>query len=605
MQRREFLRGTLSLGAATLLPGSVPFSAAVSAVAPVVPVAAPLMSVWDAIANGHWDIVMQWLKFDPSLIGVTGSIECTGERRERGTLFQLVAMQCPHLEILKHLVSLGAHTVVDEEDDGEYPPKTSLHAAAYNPNVEIVKYVLSLGDDINARAEQYKTPPLYNAVRYNSNPDVLKYLISQGADPNEKASEWFTGHNETLLHLVVEKHDLETLKHLIAQGIEVSVAKKDHTASLFSCAVRNPRLEIVKYFVDLGADIHEKGDKCNDSPLYHAASSNPNLEVLKYLVSLGMDVNEKNGYSGCTPLHVTVYNPNLEIMKYLVSQGADVNAVANSGYTPLLGAALSLWEHDKAEALEYLVSQGADVNAKTSDNQTALTIAAGLPGLNLKMLKCLISAGADVHATEGVFGRTPFHETARTCPDVECLKYLISKGADPNVKDKSGKTPFHYAALCNSSVAVLEYLHSLGADINASTKEEDPCKKHDKGIIGETPLLYACDSNPNIEILKYLVSHGADLNVKDRNGITPAHAATQQRRGALEFLEYLVSLGVELNVKNDKGQTPLHTSFLNRGDGSVPVLKYIVSHGIDVNAKDHDGYTVFLQREKNEFCGSG
>jgi len=75
MQRREFLQSTLALGATAMLPGTglaanngLPASAAIPAVE-------PLMPIWEAAVNGHWNIVEQWLRRDPSLIAMTDTIK--------------------------------------------------------------------------------------------------------------------------------------------------------------------------------------------------------------------------------------------------------------------------------------------------------------------------------------------------------------------------------------------------------------------------------------------------------------------------------------------------------------------------------------------------
>ena len=58
------------------------------------------------------------------------------------------------------------------------------------------------------------------------------------------------------------------------------------------------------------------------------------------------------------------------------------------------------------------------------------------------------------------------------------VDYLISNGANTNVKDEYGNTPLHYASLYGKS-KVVKYLINKGADIN---------KKNNKG---NTPLHYA------------------------------------------------------------------------------------------------------------------
>jgi ankyrin repeat protein len=61
-------------------------------------------------------------------------------------------------------------------------------------------------------------------------------------------------------------------------------------------------------------------------------------------------------------------------------------------------------------------------------------------------------------------GRTNLHKAA-FAGDVERVKELLKKGADPNTKDKKGRTPLHAAAY-KGHVEVVKLLLEHGADPN-------------------------------------------------------------------------------------------------------------------------------------------
>lgn len=48
---------------------------------------------------------------------------------------------------------------------------------------------------------------------------------------------------------------------------------------------------------------------------------------------------------------------------------------------------------------------------------------------------------------------------------MEIAKFLVARGADPNIKDRSRKTPLHKAAQLGS-YEVLKYLVELVSDVN-------------------------------------------------------------------------------------------------------------------------------------------
>ena len=133
-----------------------------------------------------------------------------------------------------------------------------------------------------------------------------------------------------------------------------------------------------------------------------------------------------------------------------------------------------------------------------------------------KILKYLVSNGADVNARCHIDTWTPLH-------------HVVTRGLDfDSVKD-------------GFSVELVNYLVSNGADVNAR------CLRN-----GATPLHYAVDIGYNIEIIKCLVSNGADVNARtERGGLMPANAtpldiarhsashsmSPEITRGIIEFLE--------------------------------------------------------------------
>lgn len=63
-----------------------------------------------------------------------------------------------------------------------YDHHTSLNAAAKNNSVEVLKYLLSVGADINTR-DGFKGTPVISAVRNNA-VNTLHLLVEKGADLN-------------------------------------------------------------------------------------------------------------------------------------------------------------------------------------------------------------------------------------------------------------------------------------------------------------------------------------------------------------------------------------------------------------------------------------
>ncbi len=110
-----------------------------------------------------------------------------------------------------------------------------------------------------------------------------------------------------------------------------------------------------------------------------------------------------------------------------------MNASEKQGMSALAFACQN--EHE--DIVRYLVEQGADVNAPGDMDRTPL-MAAASNGCHLEILRFLVEHGANVNA-RGELGWTALIWAAREgC--IECVKYLLSQGANPNIRARGGET---------------------------------------------------------------------------------------------------------------------------------------------------------------------
>ena len=161
--------------------------------------------------------------------------------------------------------------------------------------------------------------------------------------------------------------------------------------------------------------------------------------------------------------------------------------------------------------------------------------------------------------------------------DFENVRRYIDIGANINSVDSSGSTIIYRMSLLKDlsmdQMNCLNYLLLKGADANKENYN------------GYTPLTAHLSSNLfNKELLDRLLQHNVEINSPDFDGDTPLHFAVMNNN--LEAVEYLLENGANTNVKNKDGITPLHIAVKEK---NYDITGMLLSSGADRNTKDIDG----------------
>ena len=235
------------------------------------------------------------------------------------------------------------------------------------------------------------------------------------------------------------------------------------------------------------------------TPLIYAARAN-DLESVKTLLDAGVDVNQKTAY-GWSALLVATQNRYYKLGAYLIERGADVNLANNGGWVPLYLATdnrniengdypVRKPDMDHLEFIKLLLDKGANVNHQIKDSSETRTVftnqwldengataflRASQSG-DLELMKLLLARGADpkinarfnvsaLHVAAGigwVEGITFEWSPQQT---LEAVKLLLELGLDPNLQADTGRVALHGAAH-KGHVGVIQALYDAGAKLD-------------------------------------------------------------------------------------------------------------------------------------------
>jgi ankyrin repeat protein len=438
----------------------------------------------------------------------------------------------------------------------------------------------------------------------------------------------------------VEHHDLDAVRNLVKQHVNVNAAQPDGTTALHWAAHWND-LEAVNLLLRVGANA-KIANRYGATPLSEAASVG-NAPMIEALLKAGADPKTLTTADGETVLMTAARAGNVDAVKMLIEHGADVNAREKyKGQTALMWAAAE--RHP--EVVKLLLQHGADWKVLSFDRETKmpkLSAASSVTPIarggftaflftaregDVESAKVMLESGVDINQTD-IDGTNALVVSIMN-KKYSFAKFLLDRGANPNLADVKGRAALYaavdirnedYSALPSRqgddplpSFEIVTALLASGANPNMQLTRNLPGRSGmDSGDTtldeGTTPLMRAARAG-DAAVMRALLAKGADpkLTTKEGNNALMFAAGVGYRdkntRGlesdALEGLKVAFDTGLDINQANAKGETALHGAALRGADSLV---QFLVDHGAKLDAKTKQGFTALdIAMGKNSFA---
>jgi ankyrin repeat protein len=262
-------------------------------------------------------------------------------------------------------------------------------------------------------------------------------IFISGADGDDSSDAFFK---------MIDDNDLPGIQAALQRGFALNEiyernGMKGETPLLH--AVRRAKPDIVKIFLDFGADVNFRSE----------ISWTPLIMAVSVYVS-DDDFFRRNKFTA---------NDAGEILNTLIACGADINATAMN-MTLLIAALIGYGDERVLVVAKKLLLLGADPDPEPGRRGSAIFSAIGRRGssnVKIALVRLLLSHGANANA-QFDDGSTSLHDLAshgaayraheayseRT--DIEIAKLLLKGGADPRIKDAKGRTPMDIAKQFNN-----------------------------------------------------------------------------------------------------------------------------------------------------------
>ncbi|XP_033841580.1 ankyrin repeat and SAM domain-containing protein 6-like [Periophthalmus magnuspinnatus] len=376
---------------------------------------------------------------------------------------------------------------------------TGLQLASASGHESLVRFLLRKGASVDSR-NNYGWTPLMQAARFG-HLSVAHMLLENGAEINGRnrlgasvlAMAARGGHTHVVKLLLESGAYVDDYDHLAVAADVVSNGNNNNSGTGFGsiegCGGGREFMDITPLMV---------------------ASQHGHEAAVRLLLEWGSDVNFSQKTTGWGPLMIATLSGKVAVAQQLVERGADpdrVNVLSKTAFElsmqlkqrdlkayldpvttvrpqtdderrrPDVFSALKLGNSQLVK--EILEEDPAQVNSSNQEGASPLMIAA-VSG-QLEVVQLMVEKKADIDKQDGVHGWTALMQ-ATYHGNKDIVKYLLSQGADVNLRAKNGYTAFDLVMLLNDpDTELVRLLASVCMQV-----DKDKSKHRGRGLMARS-----------------------------------------------------------------------------------------------------------------------
>jgi ankyrin repeat protein len=328
-----------------------------------------------------------------------------------------------------------------------------IHDASDKGDTAEVKALLSKQPDlVNAKNEKGSTP--LHLASYKGHLEMVKFLLEKGADIEAENGSGFTS-----LQLAVYGGHRNVAEFLIDKGSDINAINKQMGMTVLDLAfmreMQARKLDIAPFLIEKGAEFDVNKKNPSGYAILDMAIVFGYTEAVDYLLGFGADLSALRK-DGRTPLINAMFRGHPKIADLLIEKGADINVPDNEGRPPIYWAV----KKGLADVVEMLIAKGATLDYVEKDHGRTLLHIAALQGYK-NVVDLLLDKKPDVNAKDN-HDKTPLFYAGKYGHKKVAfvlMKYGAKKTSD--MEENYGKSSYLTGKLKNKE-AIAWYLANRG-----------------------------------------------------------------------------------------------------------------------------------------------